>query len=43
MAQALLLDGVRVNPRELGASGFPFRFPVLETALRDELGLLPHG
>jgi uncharacterized protein (TIGR01777 family) len=38
MGQALLLDGARVLPRALEASGFRFRTPTLEAALRDELG-----
>ncbi len=39
MGQALLLDGARVRPRALEASGFAFRTPTLEAALRAELGL----
>ncbi len=38
MGQALLLDGARVLPRALEASGFRFRTPTLESALRAELG-----
>jgi hypothetical protein len=38
MGQALLLDGARVLPRALEASGFRFRTPTLEAALREELG-----
>ncbi len=38
MGQALLLDGARVLPRALEASGFRFRLPTLEAALREELG-----
>ncbi len=39
MGQALLLDGARVLPRRLEASGFVFKHPGLESALRAELGL----
>lgn len=38
MGQALLLDGARVLPARLEASGFRFRYPRLEEALRAELG-----
>ena len=38
MGQALLLDGARVLPSRLEASGFRFRYPRLEEALRAELG-----
>lgn len=38
MGQALLLDGARVLPTRLEASGFRFRYPRLEEALRAELG-----
>ena len=38
MGRALLLDGARVRPDKLTASGFEFRFPHLELALRHELG-----
>ena len=38
MGQALLLDGARVLPSRLEASGFGFRYPRLEEALRAELG-----
>ena len=37
MGQALLLDGARVLPSRLEASGFRFRYPRLEEALRAEL------
>ena len=37
MGQALLLDGARVLPAKLHASGFRFRYPDLESALRHEL------
>jgi NAD dependent epimerase/dehydratase family enzyme len=43
MGQALLLDGARVRPGALEASGFRFRTPTLEGALRAELGLLAAG
>lgn len=39
MGQALLLDGARVLPARLLASGFRFRYPDLEGALRSELGV----
>jgi len=39
MGQALLLDGARVQPTRLQASGFKFLYPDLESALRYELGL----
>ena len=39
MGQALLLEGARVRPGVLEASGFRFRHPDLEVALRNELGL----
>lgn len=39
MAQDLLLASVRVAPTALQRSGYQFRFPVLEDALRHELGL----
>jgi uncharacterized protein len=38
MGQALLLDGARVLPTRLEASGFRFRYPRLEEALRAEVG-----
>jgi uncharacterized protein (TIGR01777 family) len=38
LGEALLLDGARVLPRKLLASGFEFAFPDLEAALRSELG-----
>jgi len=38
MGQALLLDGARVLPARLQASGFRFLYPDLESALRSELG-----
>ena len=34
----LLLDGQHVRPSRAVSEGFPFRFPELETALRDLLG-----
>ncbi len=34
----LMLDGQRVYPKKLEESGYHFRFPVLETALRDLKG-----
>lgn len=37
MGQALLLEGARVLPTRLEASGFRFRYPRLEEALRAEL------
>ena len=37
MGQALLLEGARVRPTRLEASGFRFRYPRLEEALRAEL------
>jgi uncharacterized protein (TIGR01777 family) len=43
MGQALLLDGVRVRAGALEASGFAFRTPTLEAALRAELGLALPG
>jgi len=38
MADELLLSGQRVLPKKLEASGYPFRFTDLETALRHVLG-----
>jgi uncharacterized protein (TIGR01777 family) len=38
MAEAMLLAGQRVAPRRLMESGFEFRHPTLEEALRFELG-----
>ncbi len=38
MADALLLAGARVMPGRLQASGYGFRFPELEGALRHLLG-----
>ena len=38
MADELLLAGARVEPAKLLASGYVFRFPQLEGALRHELG-----
>lgn len=38
MADALLLSSARVRPERLLASGFPFRYPELEGALRHLLG-----
>lgn len=40
MGQALLLEGARVLPAKLLASGFRFGYPDLEDALRLELGYL---
>jgi len=37
MGQCLLLEGARVRPGKLVADGFPFVYPDLESALRDEL------
>lgn len=39
MGERLLLDGARVAPRRLLDSGYAFRFPSLEGALRHELGV----
>ena len=39
MGQSLLLEGQRVAPARLQEIGFPYLFPTLEAALRDELGL----
>ena len=36
MGRALLLEGARVLPEKLAASGFPFQRPTLEEALRWE-------
>jgi uncharacterized protein (TIGR01777 family) len=38
MAEALLLASRRIEPRRLIATGYKFRFPLLEDALRHELG-----
>jgi uncharacterized protein (TIGR01777 family) len=38
MADALLLASQRVRPRRLEETGFPFRFPALEAAVRFGLG-----
>jgi NAD dependent epimerase/dehydratase family enzyme len=38
MADELLLASTRVQPRKLQASGYAFRFPELEPALRHLLG-----
>jgi NAD dependent epimerase/dehydratase family enzyme len=38
MAEALLLTGARVDPARLRESGYAFRFPELEAALRHLLG-----
>ena len=38
MADALLLASTRVEPRRLAETGYPFRFPELEGALRHLLG-----
>ena len=40
MADVVLLSGARVMPARLEASGYPFRYPVLEGALRHLLGRL---
>ena len=37
LGQALLLEGARVSSARLEQSGFRFRFPDLESALRAEL------
>ena len=42
MAEVMLLRGQRALPRKLLASGFTFRFPELEGALRWELGKTRH-
>jgi uncharacterized protein len=39
MATDLLLSSVRVLPKELQRTGYQFRFPTLEGALRHELGM----
>jgi uncharacterized protein (TIGR01777 family) len=41
LGQALLLEGARVLPARLEAAGFRFRHPLIESALRSELGLAP--
>ena len=41
MADELLLASSRVVPRKLEQSGFTFRHPELEPALRDVLGKGP--
>lgn len=38
MADALILASRRIEPRKLLATGYQFRFPLLEAALRHELG-----
>jgi hypothetical protein len=38
MGEALLLSGQRVEPAQLLASGYAFRYPQLEPALRHVLG-----
>jgi uncharacterized protein (TIGR01777 family) len=38
MGQGLLLDSTRVEPARLAASGYLFRYPELEGALRHVLG-----
>jgi hypothetical protein len=38
MGEALLLEGQKVSPAKLSASGFSFLYPDLESALRWELG-----
>jgi uncharacterized protein (TIGR01777 family) len=38
MADALLLASIRVDPARLGDTGYPFRYPELEGALRHVLG-----
>ncbi len=38
MGNELLLSGARVIPQKLGETGFEFRYPMLEGALRAELG-----
>ena len=38
MGRELLLDGVRVLPRKMEETGFPFFFPSLEESLRHQLG-----
>ncbi|MBN1918774.1 MAG: TIGR01777 family oxidoreductase [Verrucomicrobia bacterium] len=40
MGRALLLEGARVRPAALEASGFRFLYPTLENALRCELGIV---
>ena len=39
MAEALILASRRIEPRRLVATGYKFRFPLLEDALRHELGV----
>lgn len=41
MAQELLLAGARVEPARLGQTGYRFRYPDLEGALRHLLGKVP--
>jgi uncharacterized protein (TIGR01777 family) len=41
MGEALLLSSTRVEPRRLKETGYPFRFPELEGALRHLLGKAP--
>ena len=38
MGEELLLASTRVEPHRLKESGYPFRFPELEAALRHVLG-----
>jgi NAD dependent epimerase/dehydratase family enzyme len=38
MAEALLLASIRVEPARLGDSGYGFRYPELQGALRHVLG-----
>jgi hypothetical protein len=39
MGEALILASRRIEPRRLVATGYKFRFPLLEDALRHELGV----
>jgi len=43
MAEALILASRRIQPARLLESGYEFRFPQLEMALRHELGKLGQG
>lgn len=43
MADSLILASRRIEPRKLLASGYRFRYPRLEDALRHELDVTPRG